>query len=250
MLNKPAVQKTLSVAVALLVWQGAAAWINTDILVASPVTVIARLFEMIAEADFWGTVAFSLVRIVCGFLLAFVLGIALALAAGRYRAVEMLLWPFVITVKSVPVASFIILSLMWMRGEDLSVFISFLMVFPMIYSNVLQGIKSTDGKLIQMAQLYRVGWGRRLLYIYVPAVRPYLVSACSVALGTAWKAGVAAEVIGIVTGSIGEKLYDSKIYLETADLFAWTVVIILISVAFEKLFLALLNRAFAGSEKI
>lgn len=250
MLNKPIVQKILSVTVALLVWQAAAMWINTDILVASPFTVIGRLAVMVTEADFWGTVGFSFVRIVCGFLLAFVLGILLALAAGRFRAVEILLWPFVITVKSVPVASFIILSLMWMRGEELSVFISFLMVFPMIYSNVLQGIKSTDSRLLEMARLYRAGWGKRLLYVYVPAVRPYLTSACSVALGTAWKAGVAAEVIGIVTGSIGERLYDSKIYLETADLFAWTVVIILISVVFEKLFIILLDMTFAGMEKI
>ena len=57
-----------------------------------------------------------------------------------------------------------------------------------------------------------------------------------------WKAGVAAEVIGVVGGSIGEKLYEAKIYLQTGDLLAWTVVIVALSALFERAVLALLRR--------
>ena len=104
--------------------------------------------------------------------------------------------------------------------------------------------------MMEMAQLYDVPWGRRLLYIYMPQVRPFMLSACSVALGISWKSGIAAEVIGIPDGSIGEMLYEAKVYFKTADLFAWTVVIILASLLFEKLFLRLLRAVFARLEKL
>ena len=122
------------------------------------------------------------------------------------------------------------------------------MVFPAIYSNTLQGIRSADPALLEMARLYRVPFSRRLGYIYVPQVKPFLLSGCSVALGMSWKSGVAAEVIGVVGGSIGERLYESKVYFQTADLLAWTVVIVVCSVGFEKLVLWLLRRCFAAWE--
>ena len=121
-------------------------------------------------------------------------------------------------------------------------------VFPVIYSNTLQGIKSADGALLEMARVYRVPFSRRLGYIYAPQVKPFLLSGCSVALGMSWKSGVAAEVIGVVGGSIGERLYEAKVYFQMTDLLAWTVVIVVCSVGFEKLVLWLLRRCFAAWE--
>lgn len=250
MRNKAALQKIFAVLLALALWQIAAMTVGIDILIVSPLKVIQRLGTIWLEEGFWKTIGFSFSRILWGFLLAFLLGIALALAAGRFPAVETLLWPYVVTIKSVPVASFIIISLIWLSSRQLSTFISFLMVFPMIYSNVLQGIKSTDGNLVEMAKLYKVPYFRRLTYIYLPSIEPYLISACSVSLGMSWKAGIAAEVIGVAGGSIGEKLYEAKVYFLTSDLFAWTVIIVLISVAFEKLFLLLLKGGFRRLERL
>ena len=176
------------------------------------------------------------------------LAVLLAVAAGRLRVLELLLWPYVTAIKSVPVASFIIICLIWMSTRQLAVFISFLMVFPVIYSNTLQGIKSADGALLEMARVYRVPFSRRLGYIYAPQVKPFLLSGCSVALGMSWKSGVAAEVIGVVGGSIGERLYEAKVYFQMTDLLAWTVVIVVCSVGFEKLVLWLLRRCFAAWE--
>ena len=170
----------------------------------------------------------------------------LALAAGRLRVVEILLQPYVLAIKSVPVASFIILALIWLKTSYLSLFISFLMVFPALYTNILVGIKSADGQLLEMAQVFRVPWKRRLRMIYLPAIRLFLLAGSATALGMSWKAGVAAEVIGVVSGSIGERLYDAKIYLQTADLLAWTVVIVAMSAGFEWLMLRLLRRVFRG----
>ena len=123
------------------------------------------------------------------------------------------------------------------------------MVLPIVYTNILHGLKSTDPKLLEMSHLFEVGWWRRLHYIYIPHLESFLVSACSVSIGMAWKAGIAAEVIGIPEGSIGERLYEAKIYLSSADLFAWTVAIVVFSILFEKLFIHLLKACFSRLEK-
>ena len=118
----------------------------------------------------------------------------------------------------------------------------FLVVVPMVYVSTLSGLEHTDKKLLEMARVFSIPMWKRIHYIYVPALLPYLVNGCRTALGMSWKSGVAAEVIGIPEGSIGEQLYYSKLYLDTAGLFAWTFVIIVISALFERFFLYLLKK--------
>lgn len=225
----------------LLLWQLASMGLKQEILLASPVSVAGKLGQLVFTAEFWTSVFFSFIRIVSGFLLALVLGILLAALASRFRMFSVLLQPLITVIKSTPVASFIILCLVWIPSRNLSVFISFLMVLPVIYTNISQGIQDTDQKLLEMAEVFSIGTGKKIVYIYVSQVLPYLLSGCSLALGLCWKAGTAAEVIGVPAGSIGEKLYHAKIYLNTPDLFAWTIVIIGVSYLFEKCFLLMLG---------
>lgn len=244
------VERSVSVVVALLIWQIGSMALNNDLLLVSPLGVIQRLGVIIFEGGFWNTIVFSFLRILIGFLGAFIIGCLFAALAGKFHIIRSLLWPFMTAAKSVPVASFIILCLIWLDSSSLSVFVCFLMVVPIIYTNVLKGILETDKKLIEMADIFQMNGFKRVIYIYLPQVKPYIISACSMALGISWKSGVAAEVIGVPAGSIGEKLYDAKIYFNSADLFAWTVVIIIISVVFEKLFLMLLKRAYKAVEAV
>ena len=234
--------RILAVLFWIAVWQIASMWLGQEILLASPVSVIRRLFELIFTCDFWHSAGFSFGRIVLGFSMALILGILLAVLAFLSRTVEILVNPVLTAVKSTPVASFIILCLIWIPSRNLSVFISFLMVLPVIYTNILEGIRQTDRQILEMAKVFQVSMGRQIRYIYVSQILPYFVSACRLSLGMCWKAGVAAEVIGVPKGSIGEKLYNAKIYLETPDLFAWTIVIIVISFVFEKCFLWLVRN--------
>ena len=227
----------------LLLWQLGAMALNQTILLVSPVQVVARLWQLLPQGEFWSAVGFSFLRITLGFLLACVVGTALGVLASRFRVVRDLCAPLMATVKSIPVASFIILVLVWVPSRNLSVVISFLMVAPIVYQNVLGGISNMDHKLTEMADVFQVPFARRLRYLYLPQVAPFFRSACAVGLGLCWKSGVAAEVIGLPDGSIGERLYEAKVYLDTPDLFAWTLVIVLVSIAFEKLFLFLLDRA-------
>lgn len=238
-----------AVAFWLLVWQAASRMIGQEILLVSPVAVLQRLGELIWEREFWFSCSFSVLRIVSGFLLGTAFGVILGGLSSGFFAVRELLSPLVLTMKSIPVASFVILALIWIPSRNLSVFISFFMVFPVVYTNVLQGLESVDRQLLEMAWVFRVSGIRKIRYIYLSQVLPFFRSGCSVALGLCWKSGVAAEVIGIPEGSIGEKLYQAKVYLDTPDLFAWTVVIIVISLLFEKVFLGLVDLAVRKLER-
>ena len=234
--------KIVAAAVWIMVWQLTSMYLKQEILLASPVSVIKRLTELIVMGDFWKSVVFSFVRIILGFSLALILGTVLAALSSAFFAVEVLMEPLIMVIKATPVASFIILCLIWIPSKNLSVFISFLMVLPVIYTNIFEGIRQTDRKILEMAKVFRVNLRRQIRYIYVSQVLPYFLSACRLSLGMCWKAGVAAEVIGVPSGSIGEKLYNAKIYLNTPDLFAWTIVIIVISFVFEKCFLGIVSR--------
>ena len=225
------------------VWQAAAAAIGQEVFLVSPVQAIGTLMELLPQAGFWQRIGFSAGRILLGFGLGVLSSAVLAVAAEKWEWVDALLAPVMQLVKATPVASFIILALVWVSGSSLSVLISFLMVLPVLYSAVRTGIGSADRQLLEMAQVFRLPLGRRLRAVWLPAVLPAFRQGCSVALGICWKSGVAAEVIGLPDGSIGDALYRAKITLSTGELFAWTFVIILLSAVFEKLFLALLDKA-------
>ncbi len=225
----------------LLIWIILYKLINNEIFLVSPWTVAKTLVRLVWQAKFWETIIFSFLRIVLGFLSAAMVGTFLAILAYYSKLLKELISPLITVIKATPVASFIILALLWIKGSNLSILISFLMVIPMIYTNVYQGLITTDRKLLEMAEVFKISRFRRIRAIYIPSVMPYFTSAISVSLGFCWKAGIAAEVIGIPTGSIGERLYEAKIYLVIDELYAWTVVIILISILFEKLVLYLIK---------
>ena len=229
----------------LAVWQLAAAAIGQEVFLVSPLQAAGTLVQLLPQPDFWQRVGFSAGHILLGFLLGAVCSVVCSVAAERWVWVDALLSPVMQLVKATPVASFIILALVWVSGKSLSILISFLMVLPVLYGAVRTGIESADPQLLEMARIFRLPLARRVKAIWLPAVLPAFRQGCSVALGICWKSGVAAEVIGLPDGSIGDALYRAKITLSTGELFAWTFVIILLSAAFEKLFLALLDKAVA-----
>lgn len=248
--KKEKLYKAFAVLCWIVIWQGAAALLGQPLLLSSPVGVAQRLIELLREKSFYQTLAFSLFRIMGGFLLGLILGALMAALSARFALVKYLLQPLMGTVRAVPVASFIILALVWLSSGRLSVFISFLMVLPIVYVHLLEGFGSADKRMLEMAKVFRMPWHRRLLLIDLPHLKPYLSSAISLAVGMSWKSGVAAEVIGIPMGSIGEALYQSKIYLDMSALYAWTLVIVFLSVCFERLILLAVRRGYARLEAL
>ena len=227
----------------LAAWQLASMAVGSRIVLVGPAEVACRLAELVLEADFWVSVGLSLGRVAAGFGLAVAAGMALAAWASRSRVVEGLLAPLVGAVKAAPVASFVVLLLMWVSSRRLSVAVSFLMAVPILYTNVLAGVRQTDPALLEMADVFGVSSWARVRTVYAAQVAPYLRAGLSLAMGLSWKSGIAAEVIGLPAPSIGIHLYDAKVYLDTPDLLAWTVVIVALSVGLEALLGRLLDWA-------
>jgi len=236
----------LAVAFWLAVWHVAAAMVGRDFLLASPWQVVARLVELAPTLEFWRIIGWSLARIAIGFAGAAVVGGLLAVGAAASSVIKALIAPAISAIRSAPVVSFIILLLLWTDSSRLPVFTAFLMVLPVMYATLSEGIAHRDKALLEMAAVFNVGWLRRVWAVDVPAVAPYAAAASRAGVGLAWKAGVAAEVIGVATGSIGEQMYMAKVFLNSADLFAWTVVIVTLSVLCERLVLLALRRVPGG----
>ncbi len=232
------------------VWEILSLIVGSPLLLPSPWTVLKTLASLIGRCDFWLSLAFTGKRLCGGYLLAFAAAFVGAVTAARFSLVRTALSPFVSALKSVPVASFVILALIWLSPKSLSVFVSFVMVFPILYTNLLAGIDACDEKMLEMAHTLGISAANRALYIYFPTMFPYLRSALSLSLGLCLKAGIAAELIGIPNGSVGEQLYFSKVYFQTSELFAWTVVIVLVGILFEKLIIRLIDSGYRRFERM
>lgn len=223
----------------ILVWQLAAHLVGNRILLVGPLETLQALGAQIVRGSFWLTVGTSLLRIGAGFAAGLALGLLLAAVSGSFSLVEEVLAPVMSLLKAIPVASFVVLFLIWWRSGVLATAVSFCIVLPNIYVNTLEGIRHVDRRMLEMAEVFGIPAWNRFFYIYRPALKPYLDSAIRISVGMSWKSGVAAEVIGIPALSVGERLYLSKIYLDTAGVLAWTAVTILASVACERGVLAL-----------
>jgi len=232
---KKLLHSVISIAFWITVWYIISKIVNREVLVASPFSVLNRIIFLVQKDYFWISAAMSLLRIMLGFAISVISAIIFAVLSVKIKIIQILLEPLMTIIKSTPVASFIILAIVWLDISHIPAFTSFLMVFPVMWTNIFTGIKSTDINLIEMVRIFKIDKSKVLTKLYIPSVMPYFKSGCIACIGLAWKAGIAAEVLCTPKNSIGKYLYESKIYLETADLFAWTIVIILLSLVLEKI---------------
>ena len=230
---------------ATLFW--VAAWhilsvsIGKPVLLPTPLQVLQRLGELMATAAFWQTTAVSIGRILLGLASALVLGVVLAVLTTVSGLLNALIAPVMTVIQATPVASFAILVLIWLDRDYVPALICGMMVLPVVHGNVCAGIRETDPQLLEMAKVYRLPKMRILRRIYIPSVLPYFRAACSGALGLGWKAGIAAEVLTVPKQSVGRMISDAKLYLMTEDLFAWTLAVVVLSLALQTLMLRLLK---------
>ena len=238
----PVLRILLPAAFWLAVWWGVSAWVHMELLIPSPPAVLKTLAELSVTAAFWKSTGLSLLRIFCGTAAGILLGSLLAVLTVRFRIADLLLSPAIRVIRTVPVASFIILVLLWVKTGRVPGVISALIVLPILWESVAAGIGSADPALLEMAHVYRFGRRRTVRYVYLPALQPHFNAGVCNAIGLAWKSGVAAEVLCLPKMAIGTQVYFSKIYLETPALFAWTAVVILLSLLLEALVRRLLRE--------
>lgn len=216
------------------IWQILSIRVNRRIFLPSPNEVGKALIQIGKTREFYAAAGNSLVHVLSGFLLAVAAGSLLAVVSYQSRWLRALIQVPIKLIQATPVASFTILALVWISSRHLSILVSFLMVLPTITINVERGLLEAKKELLEIAQVYQMSLVRKIRYIYLPSVMPYFLSACSIGVGMSWKSGIAAEVIGISKHSIGNQLYQAKLYLMTPELFAWTFVVIGISILMEQ----------------
>lgn len=226
----------------ILVWEIASLIISKEVYLPSPISTLRALMGLIVQVKFWNSVFMSILRVAMGFIISCIGGILIGIICGLNRFFYELFNPLVITIKSTPVISFIIIALIWFEAGNVPIFICFLMCFPVIWTNVVQGIRGVDGNLLEMAKIYNVKKSLVIRDIYVPSITPYISAGITMSLGLGWKVTVAAEVLSSPKFAIGMHLYNAKVYLETPEVFAWTGVVILLSFGFEYLFKSMIKK--------
>jgi NitT/TauT family transport system permease protein len=239
---------------ALLFWVGvwwiASAGLNNVLLLPGPVRVLRCLAGLMQTAAFWQTVAVSIGRILLGVISAVLLGCILAVVTSFSRLMEMLIAPAMTAMQATPVASFTILVLIWLDRDYVPVLICGMMVLPVIWGSVSTGIWVTDRQLLEMGQVFRLSPVTRLVRIWIPSVMPFFRTAFTSSMSLGWKAGIAAEVLTVPKASIGRMISEAKLYLMTEDLFAWTLLIVLLSMLCARAFGWLLKAAAAALERM
>ena len=235
-------KKILVILLWLAVWQLVSVVVNNDILVASPLTTLTSLIANLTSSRFYKAVGLSMLHIGLGWLAAFTLGLALAVPAWRWPIIEQLLSPLLTLMKSVPVVCFIVMLLIWFGRGWIAFYAVFMIAFPSVYFAVLEGLGQRDEKLSEMLDLFGVSNLRKLAVYHWPTILPFLQAASKSAIGMSWKSGVAAELIGLPLGSIGEGIYQAKILLDSAAVFSWTFVVVALSILAEFCWLKLLSK--------
>lgn len=237
-------QKIFAIAFAIILWQAIALLLNNTLLLVGPIEVIKKLFELLHTGKYYFSIANSMSNILQGFMLAITLGLVLAALSSRFKLLDIMLSPFISFMKATPLASFVIICLVWVGSVKLSIITVFLIVFPIVYSNMLQAYNSIDDKLEQMLRIYNVSFLRRVRLLYIPKSISVFLSTIEVAVGMAFKSGVAAELIAVPRNTIGDLLHEAKIFLMTSDMLAWTISIIIISVCVERILIAIIKLCY------
>ncbi len=228
----------------LVVWQLVAMAVNHPLLLPTPIEVGKTLAGLIITLPFWQSVLLSLLRVFCGLILGCAAGYILAVLTWRFSIADLLISPVIRVIRATPVVSFILLVYLWVARGNIPGVISAMMVLPVIWNSIRTGLEETDPKLLEMAKAYQFGRVKTLRLVWLPSLKPYLVSGLGTCLGLAWKSGVAAEVICPPLHAIGTELSRAKSALLTPELYAWTIVIIILSLSLE----ALLNKVLLQKE--
>lgn len=257
--NPPIDKKTLSVraltrctpvAFWLVVWQVVSMLDSSGILLCGPLDALLALCRLSSTQTFWSSIWFSTLRIVAGVLLGYIIAGVLAAASWHTSTVRILLQPALLAIKSTPVACVVVILLIWTGAANVSVITVLLLVVPAIYFALCAGLDNMDAGQRDLFEIFGARGRRRFFALIWPAVLPYLEAASSTVLGMSWKAGIAAELIGVPAGSLGERIYQAKLLLETPDLFAWTFCVICLSWLFEHGAMALLRGTWPRAAKL
>ena len=226
----------------LCVWHLASLIIDKEFLLPGIKVTFLTLFNMMCDISFYKAIGLSTLRVIIGLILGVVFGIVLGIACKKISIINDIVSPVITVIRSTPVASFIVVLWVLMSGDLLSIFIGFLMVMPILWQSTCDGLNAVDPALDEVAKIFEFSRKKRFKLLVFPTLKRYLAPGIITASGLAWKAEIAAEFIAYTKHSIGQGINDAKYNLDTPTVFAWTVVIIVLSIVLEKTTKYLLGR--------
>ncbi len=233
----------------ITLWGLLSKWLDNNLLLPSPIVSFMTLIELMGTGTFYVNLLATLYRVIVGIFLSALLGIMAAIGSYFIVALREFLRPLMNGLKTIPVMAVIIFVLLWVRAANVPIFVCFLMCFPVVYTNVLEGLDRLNKEFLEMAHVYQVPLKKQILYLYLPGVLSYFNAALNLICGLSWKTVVAAEVLCSPKFSLGYQLLESKVYLNTEELFAWVIAILFLSVIFEKIVRFLINDKMQLSTK-
>lgn len=224
------------------VWQFCAyqvdLWVDgrgNQLLLPYPLTVLETFVFLSLSPSFWHTIFLSLLRILMGILLGCLLGGLCAVLTSAAPVCDYLLSPVIRIMRATPVASFILLLLLWFYRDTVPTIVVALMVLPIFWETMAQGITAVDPQLLELTRAYHFTPLQTIKILYLPSLRPYLFSGLANGIGLGWKSGVAAEVLCLPKLGIGTEIYLTKQNLNIPALFAWTITVVALSFVMEQL---------------
>lgn len=232
----------LSLLIILIVWKLTSILISADVILPAPEKVLKSLASIISTKSFTRALLSTLSRGLVGFIVSLLSGLIVGICAGLFKPFRHFIQPIISIIRSTPVISVILLALIWFNTNHVPIFVAFLMAFPIVCGSIIEGISTVDKKLLEMAKVYKVPFHKQVFRIYIPALTPFIISGASMSLGIIWKVVVAAEVLSQPQLGIGTSLNEAKAYLLTEEVFAWTVVALLLSFITEKIFNSVSRR--------
>ena len=222
---------------------------GNELLLPYPASVGAALLRLCGTSLFWTTAAASLLRITRGMACGTAAGALLAGLTCASPWADRLISPAVRVIRATPVVSFILLILLWTDRNAVPSIVAGLMVLPVVWGSLSRGIRETDPQLLELARAYRFSRWKTLRLIYLPSLKPYFLTAVTTAMGLSWKSGVAAEVLCLPKLAVGTQIHNNKIILEIPDFFAWTAVVVALSLVLEHLLRRGLSRWKGGTSQ-
>ena len=225
----------IPIAVYILIWQLLSMRVDSSVLLPSPIDTMRSAKDILSSADGWRALGDTMLRILFGYLFGCAAGIFLAVITSHFKLLDWFLNPLRRLIKTTPITSFALILFFSMQSDRLPVAVAMIVVIPMIWQTTEEAIRSRDVQLNEMAKIYLSGW-KKLKYVSLPQILPQFLATASTALGFAWKAVITAEILSFPKRGVGREMYNSKYYLDIADLFAWTIIVIIFSVLIEELF--------------
>jgi NitT/TauT family transport system permease protein len=235
-------------ALLIAIWWAGSLIIGSALLLPTPPEAFRALIRISAKPGFLSDLGATGLRVLIAFALSFALGLAAGVASGISSAAKSMFSPLLAALRTIPFISLSVLSIIWFPSGTVPIFVAFLMAFPIVASDVSEGLGSVDAGLIEMSRVFKVPRFNMIRGLYLPSITPYLVSAGAQSLGMSWKIVVSAEVLSIPSKGIGARMDAARAFLETPELFAWTLLLVILGFIADLTLGALMARSFRRKE--